>query len=52
MFGEGVITNIFNDFGLNNGGELGVHAKDFDTDLNYTGAITFNTIQWRLFYRH
>ena len=25
------------------GGELGVNAKEYDTDLNYTGAITFGS---------
>ena len=39
---EGVITNIGiatdpNDIAA----ELGVNAKEYDTDLNYTGAITF-----------
>ena len=24
-------------------GELGLKAKEYDTDLNYTGAITFGT---------
>jgi hypothetical protein len=41
---EGVITNI----GIATdptdiGGELGVNAKEYDTDLNYTGAITFGS---------
>ena len=39
---EGVITNI----GIATdptdiAAELGVNAKEYDTDLNYTGAITF-----------
>ena len=39
---EGVITNI----GIATdpadiAGELGVNAKEYDTELNYTGAITF-----------
>ena len=41
---EGVVTNI----GIATdpadiGGELGVNAKEYDTDLNYTGAITFGS---------
>ena len=41
---EGAITNI----GIATdptdiGGELGVNAKEYDTDLNYTGAITFGS---------
>ena len=41
---EGVNTNI----GIATdptdiGGELGVNAKEYDTDLNYTGAITFGS---------
>ena len=41
---EGVSTNI----GIATdpadiGGELGVNAKEYDTDLNYTGAITFGS---------
>jgi len=41
---EGVITNIGiatdpNDIAA----ELGVNAKEYDTDLNYTGAITFGS---------
>ena len=52
---EGVITNI----GIATdpadiGGELGVNAKEYDTDLNYTGAITFcneeeNSTYWCYF---
>ena len=41
---EGVITNI----GIATdptdiGGELGVNAKEYDTDLNYMGAVTFGS---------
>lgn len=41
---EGVITNI----GIATdpadiAGELGVNAKEYDTDLNYIGAITFGS---------
>ena len=41
---EGVITNI----GIATdpadiAGELGVNAKEYDTELNYTGAITFGS---------
>ena len=41
---EGVITTI----GIATdptdiGGELGVNAKEYDTDLNYVGAITFGS---------
>ena len=41
---EGEITNI----GIatdkyDNAGELGVNAKEYDTELNYTGAITFGS---------
>ena len=41
---EGVITNI----GIATdptdiAAELGVNAKEYDTDLNYTGAITFGS---------
>ena len=41
---EGVITNI----GIATdpadiAGELGVNAKEYDTDLNYVGAITFGS---------
>ncbi len=31
-------------------GELGLKAKEYDTDLNYTGAITFGT-NWCYFYQ-
>ena len=31
-------------------GELGLKAKEYDTDLNYTGAITFGTT-WCYFYQ-
>ena len=48
---EGVITNIGiatdpNDIAA----ELGVNAKEYDTDLNYTGAITFGD-NWCYFYQ-
>ena len=39
---EGVITNIgiaTDKYDI--AGELGVSAKEYDTELNYTGAITF-----------
>jgi len=41
---EGVVTNI----GIATdpadiAGELGVNAKEYDTDLNYVGAITFGS---------
>jgi len=39
---EGVITNIgiaTDKYDI--AGELGVNAKEYDTELNYTGAITF-----------
>ena len=39
---EGVITNIGIATDKNDiAGELGVNAKEYDTELNYTGAITF-----------
>ena len=31
-------------------GELGLQAKEYDTDLNYTGAITFGD-NWCHFYQ-
>jgi len=31
-------------------GELGLKAKEYDTDLNYTGAITFGD-NWCYFYQ-
>ena len=31
-------------------GELGLQAKEYDTDLNYTGAITFGD-NWCYFYQ-
>ena len=41
---EGVVTNIGIATDLADiGGELGVNAKEYDTDLNYTGAITFGS---------
>ena len=41
---EGVITNIgiaTDKYDI--AGELGVNAKEYDTELNYTGAITFGS---------
>ena len=41
---EGEITNIgiaTDKYDI--AGELGVSAKEYDTDLNYTGAITFGS---------
>ena len=39
---EGEITNIGIATDKNDiAGELGVNAKEYDTELNYTGAITF-----------
>ena len=39
---EGVVTNIGIATDKNDiAGELGVNAKEYDTELNYTGAITF-----------
>jgi len=41
---EGVITNIgiaTDKYDI--AGELGVSAKEYDTELNYTGAITFGS---------
>ena len=41
---EGVITNIGIATDKNDiAGELGVNAKEYDTELNYTGAITFGS---------
>lgn len=41
---EGVITNIGIATDPNDiAGELGVNAKEYDTDLNYTGAISFGS---------
>ena len=41
---EGVITNIGIATAKNDiAGELGVNAKEYDTELNYTGAITFGS---------
>ena len=44
---EGVLTNI----GIASSksdvaGELGVDAKEYDTDLNYMGAVTFGSNWW------
>ena len=39
---EGVVTNIGIATDKNDiAGELGVNAKEYDTELDYTGAITF-----------
>ena len=48
---EGVVTNI----GIATdpadiGGELGVNAKEYDTDLNYTGSVCFDD-NWCYFYQ-
>ena len=41
---EGVITNIGIATDPNDvAAELGVNAKEYDTDLNYVGAITFGS---------
>ena len=41
---EGVITNIGIATDKNDiAGELGVNAKEYDTELDYTGAITFGS---------
>ena len=41
---EGVITNIGIATDKNDiAGELGVNAKEYNTELNYTGAITFGS---------
>ena len=41
---EGVVTNIGIATDKNDiAGELGVNAKEYDTELNYTGAITFGS---------
>jgi len=41
---EGEITNIGIATDKNDiAGELGVNAKEYDTELNYTGAITFGS---------
>ena len=41
---EGVITNIGIASDKNDiAGELGVNAKEYDTELDYTGAITFGS---------
>ena len=39
-------TGVINQIGIatdktDTAGELGLQAKEYDTDLNYTGAITF-----------
>jgi hypothetical protein len=42
---EGEITNIGIATDKNDiAGELGVNAKEYDTELDYTGAITFGQI--------
>jgi hypothetical protein len=41
---EGEITNIGIATDKNDiAGELGVNAKEYDTELNYTGAISFGS---------
>ena len=41
---EGEVTNIGIATDKNDiGGELGVNAKEYDTELDYTGAITFGS---------
>ena len=41
---EGEITNIGIATDKNDiAGEIGVNAKEYDTELNYTGAITFGS---------
>ena len=41
---EGVVTNIGIATDKNDiAGELGVNAKEYDTELDYTGAITFGS---------
>jgi hypothetical protein len=48
-------TGIINQIGIatdktDTAGELGLQAKEYDTDLNYTGAITFGD-NWCYFYQ-
>ena len=48
-------TGIINQIGIATdktdiAGELGLQAKEYDTDLNYTGAITFGD-NWCYFYQ-
>ena len=41
---EGVLTNIGIATDKSDvAGELGVNAKEYDTDLNYMGAVTFGS---------
>ena len=41
---EGVLTNIgISTSKTDVAGELGVDAKEYDTDLNYMGAVTFGS---------
>ena len=48
---EGVVTNIGIATDKNDiAGELGVNAKEYDTELNYTGAITFGSY-WCYFHQ-
>ena len=48
---EGEITNIGIATDKNDiAGELGVNAKEYDTELNYTGAITFGSY-WCYFHQ-
>ncbi len=48
-------TGVINEIGIATdktdvAGELGLQAKEYDTDLNYTGAITFGD-NWCYFYQ-
>ena len=48
-------TGVINQIGIATdksdvAGELGLQAKEYDTDLNYTGAITFGD-NWCYFYQ-
>ena len=48
-------TGVINQIGIATdktdvAGELGLQAKEYDTDLNYTGAITFGE-NWCYFYQ-
>ena len=48
-------TGVINQIGIatdksDPAGELGLQAQEYDTDLNYTGAITFGN-NWCYFYQ-
>ena len=48
-------TGVINQIGIatdktDTAGELGLQAKEYDTDLNYTGAIIFGD-NWCYFYQ-